>query len=162
VSVDATKTVVHAFHLVAFRLTSPTSCFGAYRPYRMLQHTWSLAPVGVTTSPLSCSNYTGYQYDSEWNLSSLSWSTRRSTAWHHRICQTIPSSLPPPGAVSFDHQTISSALLLWPPYGIGQAIIFLPCGFFYLLSSFFLAYNLSRRRLHVYHTSTHRVALAQI
>jgi len=26
--------------------------------------------------------------------------------------------------------------LLWPPYGIGQAIIFLPCGFFYL-SSFF-------------------------
>jgi len=31
-------------------------------------------------------------------------------------------------------------LLLWPPYGIGQAIIFLPCGFFLLLSSiFFLA-----------------------
>jgi len=29
--------------------------------------------------------------------------------------------------------------LLWPPYGIGQAIICLPCGFFYLLSSFFLA-----------------------
>ena len=22
---------------------------------------------------------------------------------------------------------------LWPPYGIGQAIIFLPCGFLYLL-----------------------------
>jgi len=27
--------------------------------------------------------------------------------------------------------------LLWSPYGIGQTIIFLPCGFFYLL--FFLA-----------------------
>jgi len=27
-------------------------------------------------------------------------------------------------------------LLLWPPYGIKQAIIFLPCGFFYLLSFF--------------------------
>ena len=27
--------------------------------------------------------------------------------------------------------------LLWPPYVIGQAIMFLPCGFFYLLSSFF-------------------------
>jgi len=27
---------------------------------------------------------------------------------------------------------------LWPPYGIGQAIMFLPCGFFYL---FFLAYS---------------------
>jgi len=24
---------------------------------------------------------------SQWNLSSLSWSTRRSTTWHHRICQ---------------------------------------------------------------------------
>jgi len=28
-------------------------------------------------------------------------------------------------------------LLLWPPYGIGQAIIFLPCGFFFFLSSIF-------------------------
>jgi len=27
--------------------------------------------------------------------------------------------------------------LLWPPYGIGQAIIFLPCGFFYHVSIFF-------------------------
>jgi len=28
-------------------------------------------------------------------------------------------------------------VLLWPPYGIGQAIIFLPCGFFLLVSLFF-------------------------
>jgi len=27
--------------------------------------------------------------------------------------------------------------LLWPPYRIGQAIIFLPCGFFFYLSSLF-------------------------
>ena len=27
--------------------------------------------------------------------------------------------------------------LLWLPYGIGQTIIFLPCGFFFLLLSFF-------------------------
>ena len=27
---------------------------------------------------------------------------------------------------------------LWPPSGIGQTIIFLPCGFFYLLSSIYL------------------------
>ena len=43
-------------------------------------------------------------------------------------------------------------------------IIFLPCGFF-LLSSFylfFLTYNLSGRRLDVYHTSTHDVALVRI
>jgi len=33
----------------------------------------------------------------------------------------------------------SSSLLwlLWPPYVIGQAIIFLPCGFFFYLLSFF-------------------------
>jgi len=29
-------------------------------------------------------------------------------------------------------------LSLWPPYVIGQAIIFLPCGFFFLLLSSFL------------------------
>ena len=35
---------------------------------------------------------------------------------------------------------IDRCKLLWPPYGIGQAIIFLPCDF-YLLSSFFLAWS---------------------
>ena len=49
------------------------------------------------------------------------------------------------------------AVLLWPPYGIGQGIIiFSFCGFFYL-SFFFLFYlfsspNLSGRRLDVCHT----------
>jgi len=46
---------------------------------------------------------------------------------------------------------------LWPPYGIGQTIIFLPCGFFYLPSIFFSSPNLSHRRLDVCHTSTHGV-----
>ena len=69
------------------------------------------------------------------------------------------------------------SILLWPPYGIGQAIIFLPCGFsmaalrsrcghyiFVLfLSSFFYSLpNLSSRRLDVYRTSTHSVALVRI
>ena len=49
---------------------------------------------------------------------------------------------------------------LWSPYGIGQTIIFLPCGFFFLL--LFSWPNLSRRRLDVCHTSTHGVALVQI
>ena len=52
------------------------------------------------------------------------------------------------------------AALLWPRYGIGQSIMFLPCGFF--LSSFFSSPNLSSRRLDVYHTSTHGVALVRI
>ena len=51
-------------------------------------------------------------------------------------------------------------VFLWSSYGIGQAIIFLPCGFFLL--SFFSLPNLSGRRLDVYHTSTHGVALVQI
>ena len=51
--------------------------------------------------------------------------------------------------------------LLWPPYGIGQAIIFLPCGFFYL--SFFLSSpNLSCRRLDACRTSIRGVALVRI
>ena len=45
-----------------------------------------------------------------------------------------------------------------------RAIIFLPCSFFlsiYLLP-FFSSPNLSGRRLDVYHTSTHGVALVRI
>jgi len=59
-------------------------------------------------------------------------------------------------------------LLLWPLYVIGQAIIFLPCGFFLssiCLSSFFFSSPnliLSGRRLDVYHTLTHGVALVRI
>jgi len=37
-------------------------------------------------------------------------------------------------------QKVEQKPYLWPPYGIGQAIIFLPCGFFFL-SSFPIAYS---------------------
>jgi len=48
-------------------------------------------------------------------------------------------------------------------YGIGQAIIFLSCGFFFLSFIFFLSSPiLIHHRLDVYHTSTHGVALVQI
>ena len=54
---------------------------------------------------------------------------------------------------------------LWSPYVVGQTIIFLPCGF-HLSSSFlfffFSSPNLNGRRLDVYHTSTHGVALVRI
>ena len=44
---------------------------------------------------------------------------------------------------------------LWPPYGIEQAIIFLPCDFYLSSSSssiFFSSPNLSGRRVEAYHT----------
>jgi len=44
----------------------------------------------------------------------------------------------------------------------GQAIIFLPCGFFLSFFLFFSFPNLSGRRLDVYHISTHGVALVRI
>ena len=53
---------------------------------------------------------------------------------------------------------------LWSPYVIGQTIIFSSC-FFLLSSSFFLFFsspNLSGRRLDVYHTLGHGVALVRI
>jgi len=65
--------------------------------------------------------------------------------------------------VQFEPQLGRGGLLkesLWSPYGIGQTIIFLPCG--YYLSFFFSSPNLSGRRLDVYHTSTHGVALVRI
>jgi len=51
---------------------------------------------------------------------------------------------------------------LWSPYIIGQTIIFSSC--FFLLSSsfFFFSPNLSGRRLDVYHTLAHGVALVRI
>ena len=52
---------------------------------------------------------------------------------------------------------------LWPPYVIGQAIIFCPVvSFFIFYLSFFSTPNLSGRMLDVYHTLTHGVALVRI
>jgi len=58
--------------------------------------------------------------------------------------------------------TVSWSLVnkwLWLPCLADADIIFLSCGFFYLLIS---SPILSRRRLDVYHTSTHGVALVWI
>ena len=69
------------------------------------------------------------------------------------------------GTLNLDHDACTFTFVkyfLWSPYGIGQTIIFLPCGFFFLLLSFFSSPNHSRRRLDVCHTSTHGVALVRI
>jgi len=55
----------------------------------------------------------------------------------------------------------SSAGLLWPPYEIGGPLYFCPVVTIFL-SIFFSSPNLSGRRLDVYHTSTHGVALVRI
>jgi len=60
-------------------------------------------------------------------------------------------------------QTIMFSCCLWSPYVIGQIIIFSSCFFFFLfLLSFFSSPNLSGRRLDVYHTLAHGVALVRI
>jgi len=58
-----------------------------------------------------------------------------------------------------NHMLKYARACLWLPYEIGQAIIFLP---WFLASIFFCSINLSGRRLDVYHTSIHGVALVQI
>jgi len=76
-----------------------------------------------------------------------------SPVCYTKMCQYLSYS-------SMMHMALHQCVLLWPPYVIGQAIIFLPCDFF--LSSFFSSPNLSGRRLDVYHTLKHGVALVQI
>jgi len=51
---------------------------------------------------------------------------------------------------------------LWSPYVIGQTIIFSSCFFLISSSSFFSSPNVSGRRLDVYHTLAHGVALVRI
>ena len=139
-------------------MAPPTSCSGAYRMYRMLQHAWSLAPKGVTTPVLQQLQY-GYQYDRKWNFSSLSWSARCSTTCHHRICETNASSLPPPSAISFDHQTPSLSLvpvhameiehLLLLDHAFGKV-------FLHMLSTWFVLGHLPSQTENVFHCLRHQ------
>jgi len=61
-----------------------------------------------------------------------------------------------------DQLVTPQSVSLWPHYGIGHAIIFLPCDFYISSFSCFASPNLSGRRLDVYHTSALGVALVQI
>ena len=69
----------------------------------------------------------------------------------------------PSHSVSLTTPVSLMSMLLWPPCIADVVIIFLSCGFFFFLSSFFFSSpNLSCRWLDVYHTSTHGVALVRI
>jgi len=92
---------------------------------------------------------------------SMTLRTRLPNAFHHLL---VKHNLWPPYVIG---QAIYIFILwfllasLWPPYVIEQAIhIFI----LWFVFSFFLFFspNLSGRRLDVYHTSTHGVALLQI
>jgi len=52
--------------------------------------------------------------------------------------------------------------IIMPTLGNRAAIIILSCGVFLLSSFFFSSPNFNGRRLDVYHTSTHGVAVVQI
>jgi len=75
------------------------------------------------------------------------------------VCRVRPAS-----RANITTLSTVSLRLLWPPYGIGQATVFCPVvsSFFYLSFRYlFSSPNLNRRRLDVYHTSSHGVAVSQ-
>jgi len=94
-------------------------------------------------------------------------SKRTQTSWNgFRVTYTVMDCPRYVYAPCSMYNVTATAILvlkffLWPLYGIGQAIIFLP--WFLLLSLFYFSSpNLSHLRLDVYHTSTRGVALVQI
>jgi len=72
---------------------------------------------------------------------------------YDRLTRNVISEMPQAYSALLCH------ILLWPPNVIGETIIFLARGFFCLSIYLFSSLNLSHRRLDVYHTSTHGVAL---
>ena len=85
------------------------------------------------------------------------------------MCEGIIRSKLESTSMQYDVNSHNIAMYSVTDYGrpvIGQAIIFLPCGFFLLssiyLSFFFSSPNLSGHRLDVYHTLTRGVALVRI
>jgi len=80
-----------------------------------------------------------------------------------KLCSVEQRAPPIFGKATITLGTAPHFLSLWPPYVMGQAIIFLPCGFYLLSSSsFFSSPNLSGPRLDLYHTFTHGVALVRM
>jgi len=63
--------------------------------------------------------------------------------------------------VAFCQITLTTCFL-WSPYVIGRPLYFCPVISFFFFLLFFSSPNLSSRRLDVYHTSTHGVALGRI
>jgi len=106
-----------------------------------------------------------------WNAG-LKWAARNSLEMrdsqnlttHSVACGDLRLSVVVCGFQTYRSTCRPTIALLWPPYGIGEAIIFLSCGFFYLLLlSFFLAYSqpsqigcLPYLRMTNYHIGPHR------
>ena len=91
---------------------------------------------------------------------------RRTVSLHRRRSSRWLWEMHQPRAVELTIARVTFfSMFLWPPCVIGQAIIFWPVVssfFFFLFFFIFFSPNLSGRRLDVYHTSTHGVALVRI
>jgi len=120
VSVDAAKTVVHAF--ISSRVDYCNSLlYGISDILLRRLHALQNAAAHLVTGTRRCDHITPVLQQLHWlpvrqrvefKLAVLVYKALKT--WHRRICQTIASSLAPSGAVSFDHQTLSSALSLVP------------------------------------------------
>jgi len=81
------------------------------------------------------------------------------SGWSKEACIRRRCTLVQPGEYDWTFHVRRHASFLWPPCAIGQVAghyIFAVVSFFLL---FYSSSNLSGRRLNVYHTSTHGVAL---
>ena len=74
----------------------------------------------------------------EQQLQRLSWLGLLYTTWLEFYAWDVEAKVTGPlCAGCVEGSSIWISTYLWSPYGIGQAIIFLPCGFFFYLSFFF-------------------------
>ena len=79
-----------------------------------------------------------------WRRTTVSGHSGNVVEMDHCKLRTGPASIRlglQPGSTvcnrTIQYISLCLCLFLWPPYGIGQAIIFLPCSFFFLSSSIF-------------------------
>jgi len=86
----------------------------------------------------ACDRWTDRQmdrqnYDSQYCASIAASRGKKQYKTQYKCNQTSQSYTDSAAKIHLDSKT--DTVYLWPPYGIGQTIIFLPCGFFLLFFS---------------------------
>jgi len=112
------------------------SCNHNWRSFRWIEHAgkYSWADSVAALQPISdwCVIKVGgtvCQSSIFFGIESIKFSRRK---WHYRHWLKL--------FVAGTRRCIPKGRYLWPPYGIGQPIIFSSCGFFFFLLSFFLSF----------------------